>query len=287
MKCRTFLVAVGLLVGINNAYATALPCDVSDIQLNFVQRLDGVDPGTTVNPPFNASDCVGAFQGNNSLFANPTMGNLGYDNDGWFNKESNFWPGLPAAFTESSELQDLDGDGQVNDPGWVYLGKDDGQGFKGATSTDGVTSYQFIDDLLVLSNCKDKDGDSTACVGGDAIMGEWSWNPPTMNPQDLLDLLGGMFFDQVAVIFKSANYFSIYNFNIGDLGIDPVLAEDFNFKFAGTWDTSNTLKNRGGNPAGLSNISLWARDPVIDIPAPSSLGLLIISLALLIRRKTN
>ncbi|WP_163835961.1 hypothetical protein [Spartinivicinus ruber] len=284
MKCRTLLVAVGLFIGVNNAYATFMPCDVSDIQLNFVQRLDGTDPGTTINPPFNASDCIGAFEGNNSGFENPTL-NLGYDNDGWFNKESPYWPGLPAAFTVESELQDLDNDGQTDDPGWVYLGKDDGQGFKGATSTDGVTSYQFIDDLLLLTNCKDKDGSSTDCVGGDAIMGDWSWNPPAINPEELLDLLGGMFFDQVSVIFKSSNYFAIYNFNISDLGLDPVLAEEFNFKFAGTWDTSNTLINKGGNPAGLSNISLWARDPIIDIPTPSTLGLLMLSLALLLRRK--
>lgn len=287
MKYQTFLIAMGVLIGVGNAHAAIVnPCDVSDIQITHIQLLDGVDPGMTV-PPINSSKCIGPFKGNNSVFINPTVGNLGYDEDGWFNKESIYWPSLPAAFTDNSELLDLDGDGDVDDPGWIYLGKDEGMGFKGATSTDGINSYTFIDDLLVLSNCKNKDDANTACVGGDAVMGEWAWHPPAMNPQELLDLLGGLFFDQAAVIFKSANYFVVYNFAIGELGLDPVLANDFNYSVNGIWDTSETLINNGGQPAGLSNISLWARDPILPavmIPEPPSIGLFALFFTYLISR---
>lgn len=122
-----------------------------------------------------------------------------------------------------------------------------------------------------MSNCLDKDDNGTNCVGGDAVKGDWAWTPPATNPQDLLDLLAGLFFDQVAIIFKSGKQFAMYNFDIGDLGLDPVLAGDFNFAFTGTWDMSNTLGKHG-----LSNYTLWARDPTIeptDVPEPSILAL--------------
>lgn len=78
-------------------------------------------------------------------------------------------------------------------------------------------------------------------------------------------------------MFKSGDQFAMYNFTIGDLGLDPVLPGDFNYAFTGTWDMSTTL-----NGHGLSNYSLWARDPIepTDIPEPSALALL--SLALLV-----
>lgn len=264
-----------------NAALITDPCDTGDVQINFIKLLNGVDPGTSVSP-IDSSECYGAFEGNNSLFTNPTMGNLGYDNDGWLNEEADFWPGLPGAFITNADLFDLDGDTEIDDPGWIYLGKDEGAGFKGETSTDGVTEYTFIDDLLTMSNCKDKNDGDTSCVGGDAVKGDWAWTPPATNPDALLDLLGGMFFDKVAVIFKSSKRFAMYSFDIGDLGLDPVLAGDFNFAFEGTWDMSETLINKGGNPAGLSNVSLWARDPIIpvEIPEPSYLGLFAVILIL-------
>jgi len=262
--------AVILLLPFSYAFAghiPAGPCSVDDVQLDSIQLLDG-SPAVNV-PPVSSSECYGAFTGNNSLFTKPTNGNLGYDDDGWLNSESAFWPG-PGAFIEEGDLLDLDGDGDMDDPGWIYLGKDDGAGFKGETSTDGVNSYTFIDDLLTMSNCLDKDDNSTSCVGGDAVKGDWSWTPPATNPQELLDLLGGLFFDQVAIIFKSGRQFAMYNFTIGDLGLDPVLAGDFNYAFSGTWDMSGTLGKHG-----LSNYSLWARDPITEteIPEPATLAL--------------
>ena len=253
-----------------SAYAGHMPptaCSVDDLKLDSLQLLDG-SPAVNI-PPISASECYGSFKGNNSLFTKPTEGNLGYDDDGWLNSESAFWPG-PGAFIEEEDLLDLDGLGGLNDPGWIYLGKDEGDGFIGETSTDGLNEYTFIDDLLTLSNCQDKRDNGTTCVGGEAVKGDWSWTPPDTNPQELLDLLGGMFFDQVAIIFKSGKQFAMYNFEIGDLGLDPVLAGDFNFAFTGSWDMSETL-----NGHGLSNISLWARDPITEanIPEPSTLAL--------------
>jgi len=259
-------------------------CSVSDLQITTFQLLDGSDPVATP-VPVDSTSCLGAYYGNNSEFINP-IENLGYDEDGWLNKEgyNNWWTG-PGAFVTEEDLLDLDGDGQADDPGWVYVGKDDGNGFKGQTSTNGDASYDFIDDLITFDNCKDKKGKVASCVGGEAVSGNWSYTPPAMNPDELTSLLGGDFFDQVAIVFKAGNAFAMYNFSIEDLGLDPVLAGDYNYAFTGTWDISDVL---GGSA--LSNVSFWARDPIgetTEVPEPSTLLLLSAGLFLLRRKFTN
>ncbi|GLX78212.1 hypothetical protein tinsulaeT_15520 [Thalassotalea insulae] len=286
MKHPLQLVLITLLVfgNVSTVWAkkSINECDVSDLQITTLQLLDGSEP-VTLDVPASSSDCLGAYYGNNSEFISPNE-NLGYDEDGWLNKDSykGWWTG-PGAFVDQSDLYDLDGDGVVDDPGWVYVGKDEGNGFKGQTSSNGETSYSFIDDLITFDNCLDKKGKSTSCVGGEAVKGEWSYTPPAMNPDELVDLLGGSFFDQVAIIFKAGNAFAMYNFSIEELKLDPVLAGDYNYAFTGTWDISEVL---GGSA--LSNFSFWARDPVdetVQVPEPPTLLLLISVFALMLRRK--
>jgi len=275
-----------LLVGTSSAVLAEPPtasidtCKLIDVKIETVQLLDGIEPVV----PFaaNASDCLGAFVGNNSAFEKPdgnaldnNVGtNLGYDEDGWLNKENyNDWWNGPGAFVDESNLLDLDGDGDADDPGWVLVGKEDQNGFEGETSTDGNLEYNH-QQLVSLENCETVNGSSTSCLGGDAVKGEWIYTPPAENPQDLTDLIGGDFFDQVAIVFKAGNAFAIYNFNVFDLGLPPTFAGDYNFAFTGTWDISQTLGH------GLSNLSLWARDPAnitTSVPEPSTLVLLIMS----------
>jgi len=280
----------------NSGNSTPVACDVIDVKITTIQLLDGSDPITV--PATNASDCLGAFDGNNSLFTNPGTStpaelgnnpgtNLGYDEDGWMNKEDyqGWWDG-PGAFIDEADLLDLDGDGAVDDPGWVYVGKDEGNGFFGESSSDGSTSYDFINDLITFNNCKDAGGNAaTSCVGGNAVSGNWAYNPPATNPEELTNLLGGDFFDQVAIVFKAGNAFAMYNFNIFELGLPPVLAGDFNYAFTGTWDISQVLGNHA-----LSNISFFARDPIdaTSVPEPSSWVLMLLASFFLYRqRKTK
>jgi len=106
-----FFTLVVLLFDLSFAYAGHLPpvpCDVNDVKFDSIQVLDG-SPAVNVTP-VSASECYGGFDGNNYLFTFPTNGNLGYDDDGWLNSESDFWPG-PGAFVEEAGLLDLDGDG--------------------------------------------------------------------------------------------------------------------------------------------------------------------------------
>jgi len=256
-------------------------CQVIDVKVTTIQLLNG-SAVTTLPVPKNSTDCLGAYEGNNSSFEKPTA-NLGYDNDGWLNKEdyNDWWDG-PGAFVDEADLLDLDGDGQTDDPGWVYVSESNNAGkMIGQTSTDGNSSYTFIDDLITFSDCKDKSGNSSQCIGGEAVSGTWEYTPPAQNPDELINLLGGSFFDQVAIVFKAANAFAIYNFSVADLGLDPALAGDYNYAFTGTWDISDVLADKG-----LSNVTFWARDPInpVAVPEPSSIVLLLLSGVLLFSR---
>lgn len=266
-----------------------MTCQVSDIQLTYIRAL--VPPNSPQVPivPIDARACYGMVTGNNSNFENP-IDNLGYAGDGWFNDPSGIWPTQPAAFINNDDLLDLDDDGQVDDPGWVYMGKDDGQGFKGAKipdpdPLDGINQeYKFVDDLFSCSTTQD--GSYGSCVN--FISGFWKFTPPSTQPELLFDLLGGSFFDQVAVVFKGGNGFVMYNFNLSQLGLDPILAGDTKYEFGGYFSLPGALNNGGGTP-GLSNISLWARDPFSpnDVAEPGYLALIGIVLLMMYRRRNR
>lgn len=235
--------------------ASTPDCAITDMKLDFIRVLDGVDSGTTLASPFNADACYGLHAGNNSGMDVPTV-NRGYLNDGWFNQTSSFWPGQPGAFIDNNDLQDLQGAGAI-DPGWVYMGKDDGAGFIGAVIPDFSDPYTFVNDLFT---CSVDDGVSyTGCTG--ISKGRWKFTPPSTQPEKLLALLGGTFFDRVAVVFKGATGFLAYSFSISNLGLDPILAGETKYEFAGSFDLTGKLVNNGGKTADISNVSLWARDP--------------------------
>jgi hypothetical protein len=244
---------------------TPPPCNVSDIQITTIQKQDG-SPAQNVGA-INATACYGAFSGNDDV---SNLGNnLGYDNVGWLNQESEYWPGQPGAFVTNDDLQDLQGLGNI-DPGWIFFGKYTAGNFAPSSSSKApFGTYNYAADLVSLSNCKDRNGNTVACTGGSVVSGEWTYKPPVNNPQQLLDMLGtNKFFDQVTVVFKSGNMFALYNFDISSLPIPPVFGtNDENFMFKGVWNMEDTLLNASGG-AGLSHISVWGRDPVADTPPP-------------------
>ncbi|WP_333795848.1 hypothetical protein [Rheinheimera sp.] len=254
------------------------------MELTYLRALEPAgQPQQPIPPelaPVYANDCYGLVMGNNSDMTLPGD-NLGYEDDGWFNMQTGLW--VAGAF--DPELLDLDNDGTADDPGWVYMGKDNGQGFKGATIPNDNPDlvYQFVDDLFSCSATVD--GTYGTCVN--FISGFWKFTPPSTQPELLLQLLGGSFFDQVAVVFKGGNGFAIYNFTLSQLGLDPILAGDIKYEFGGKFDLSKTLVTKSGQPAGLSNISLWARDPFLptQVSEPGYLALLGMALLALYRRR--
>jgi len=265
--------------------SSQLTCQVSDVQITSVTFLGPGGSEQAFNA--NASDCI-AYEDRPLKLEKPST-NLGYEEDGWLNKKDykGWWDG-PGAFVDESDLLDLDNDQKADDPGWVMVGKQDmgnGAYFKGETISDGNTSYTFTDNLITFSDCFRYKGNGTKktvdCNSSEAQGGDWTYTPPAMNPGNLLALLGGSFFDQVAFVFKAGPAFAMYNFTIEDLNIPPVLVGDFNFAFKGTWDISNVL---GG--AGLSNFVFWARDPeTTEVPEPPVIALFLAGIAGLIYRK--
>lgn len=258
-------------------------CTIQDIQADYIRKLDGVDPGGPLVPVRNADACYGLLVGNNSVMDLPTI-NRGYLGDGWFNEANpDWWPGQPGAFIDDGDLQDLDGIGGKNDPGWVYMGKDEGNGFKGATIPDEETPYTFIDNLFTCS----ADGISYGTCAG-LYKGRWKFTPPTEQPELLLSLLGGAFFDQVAVVFKGGGTFLMYTFSLENMGLAPILAGETKFEFGGTFDLEDLLLNGSGDgTAAISNVSLWARDPFLptQVSEPGYLALLGMALLTFYRRR--
>lgn len=284
----------------NNANSGGTGGGQNIVNLNSCKRTDmvitGYRPvGTGSVIPFDAelgkaTNCYGFYENaNNSshIMPLPTQ-NLGYAGDGWLNnKYSSLWPTNPGAFVTEAELQDLKTEGQFDDPGWVYLGKDDGSKFKGVTTSDGTNTYKFIDDLFTCS----EDG-VTYKTCANLTQGFWKYTPPATQPQELLDILGGDFFDSMAIIFKGGSGFAMYNFKLSAIGFDPILAGDSKFEFFGSFDLTKTQINNGGQSAGISNVSLWARDPFLSgqVSSPAVLALYgfgLVMLSLLMRRRRN
>ncbi|HAT42437.1 MAG TPA: hypothetical protein DCS87_12065 [Rheinheimera sp.] len=294
---RKFIATVALLI---SGYSHAgLMTDCDAVQLTSVTTNSGFAVPIPAGLPLNAAQCYQIIEGNDTTSSiHPVSStNLGWKNDGYLNTAYDGLWGETGAFTTAAELQDLKTPGVFVDPGWIYMGKSTDNTFVGGTSSNGTVSYTYVNTLFTLKNCYDADGVLDAdCNGSGLVKGEWQLKPPANNPAALLQLLGSnRFFDAIALVFKSGNNHAIYNFSVNQLGLPSGIGTNYeNLVFGGIWDMSNVLRAGGQNglknPAGLSHISVWGRDPSGDEPppqvsAPASLGLLGLSLLLLVRRR--
>lgn len=188
----------------------------------------------------------------------------------------------PGAFITSDDLQDVDNDGNVNDPGWILLGKfdeqaDGSEGQSYATINNGYEGSLDVGDYLSIDFTCD-----SSCLG--STSGIWSLNFLTTK-DELLDALvsaglGDSFFDHLAISFKgpSDTGFSVFDFNFNDINELTSGAFDLSepHNLGGFYDVSNALQGQG-----LSHISVWARDPADtpnDVPTPAPLALLCLGL---------
>lgn len=282
------LLLTGGLLSVS-AHASALvSCNTGDVQITKVQQYSSTDSNATLstiydsssnpiyNPAVSAADCA-AFTGNDTPYPKT---NLGYAGDGLLNGGVQHKGDTPlfaggAFITPQSPLQDLDKDGQVNDPGWILLGKFDPKNGFTPSPINGTTS-------IVLSSF------FTATVTEQGI-GTWSFTPDATVAQRTSSLLGRNYFDQFALVFKAGNGFSVYDFTPAAFGMNAPQITDPVMNWYGTYDVSDTLTNGGGG-AGLSHISLWVRDPAptiqtTQVPEPSTLALIGLSAAALIRSR--
>lgn len=268
-------VALAALSAVGTAHAA--PCDVNDVRITSVAQYSDTSATATLSTitpggfSTGAAACAGAFVGNDGFY--PAT-NLGYAGDGLLNGGTQvasgnvLFPG-GAFITEQYPLQDLQGDGSANDPGWIMLGKYEPANGNWAFSPSSIGAF----DDIVLSTFFSATLDGTG-------KGTWAFTPDATAAARAAEALGDNWFDQFAIVFKAGNGFAVYDFTPDLFGASAPLASDPIMNWYGTYDVSKTLLGGGGNAAGLSHISLWARDPSSlsdpagSVPEPSALALL-------------
>jgi len=275
MKLAKLILSASILAAAGAAQsASLLPCNVNDVKVTSVAQYSSTAAGATLHTiasglSLGAADCDGAYSGNDGYY--PSQ-NLGWQGDGLLNGGLQTSTGMTlfpggAFITDDYPLSDLDNDGGVDDPGWIMLGKFDPS--KGSFTPAAVGG----DSSIVLSSF------FTATVDS-AGKGTWALTPDATVAQRTSAVLGKNYFDQFALVFKAANSFAVYDFTAAQFGVAHPSVDVPIMNWSGTYDVTGTLRTGGKdglkNPAGLSHITVWARDPATptSVPEPGTLALL-------------
>jgi len=354
MKYFIQLLSLVILLTVSSSTMADLICtDLEnpndDVLITQFQLALEDESGTVFNVSQGATDCIGLLSGNDS--PEPTGSNIGEYMDGLLNGKPQsggthaddrlknvdgdntlfdpFYTGGNeeggsetyndnlAFISAPDDLQNLTpGDEVVDDPGWVFLGKDDGNGeFEYARTgidivddippegeeSDGLKEGIDIGKLISVDfTCYDDIeniiGEGFSLGDADTSCTEGIWSiMPVWNIVDLLgDLFGKGFFDHLAFVFKSGNVagdggsdFAIYDFNFNDIFAANPDALTVPHNFWGTFDLGDTFDNHG-----ISHVSMHVRDPLSGTPTeisePSASLLLLLGLIImLVRFKSN
>lgn len=272
---------------INDLYA--MSCTEDSVTMQSITKTVGGD--TLYSGSIQATSCAGMFldENDDSQGASSPAPNIGELYDGFLNSEPtrNASPQTeaqlatplntgqldPLTFIEESDLQDLDGDGDFTDPGWIHLAHINGDN----TGADGVGSveYSYIQ-TLNLSSVLDIAFD---CDVGGCTSGTWTVSALANSIADVSAILGENSFDHLAFVFKGGKSgVGIYDFDFKELVGDATLPNDFNFStpytFSGIWNMDD-LKGPKGQAQNYSHVNIWARDPATgsQIPEPATIAL--------------
>gem|GEM_PF-5752534 len=287
MKYIILLLSLVIMLLASFTVTATTICATSDVTLSTIQlaydplRLDPIPTIIDVSST-NSSECVSLLNGEVQTGGNadPLLSSDNTLFDPLYNPD--------LVFIEPSDLQDFDDDTVNTDPGWVYLGKDDGLGFDYAATGNSLSEIDILDVV-----------DIDFCDGGGSIDGciidTWSITPDFDIAATLFDLFGEGVFDHLALVFKSGNVdtttpgadWKIYDFNFNTLlggGLD--LTMPYNLK--DTFDMTDTFDGHD-----IFHISAWARDPTFDnitttVSEPrASLLILFGMILILLRYKTS
>jgi hypothetical protein len=285
-------------------------CNVSNATLTSVQisNLDisagtGDSVPTTANllqgGPYNASECIGIYAGNDNT---QTDNNIGEFEDGFLNGQNSILTGYE--FIDGlidgnvnpwydGDPLDIDGDTVATDPGWINLGKleidendldkDELEDDKKVTSFDGTKSLMISDVLEFTFSCLGSNECSTI---------NWTLTTDIDIAETVREVMGRSTFDHLAFVTKAGNDnpdqgWAIYDFNFYEIFGKETIAGNNVFDFETAYSLSGAINIKPDDfSAGLSHLSIWARDPIgtsTTVPEPSTLaifGLGLIGLAL-------
>lgn len=267
------------IVASSGAYAASISCgENSNVQLTGITVSSAATPNPnpnllagSPNRVYNSYACTG-FSGNDSELADSSP-NIGLRNMGLLNFDST--QGSDYSYNlliEESDLQAIGDPNVAEDPGQIYLGKQEGAEFD-YSSVLGNELDQFLS--IDFDSIGEKSGTWSVGVDFGAI-------------PDIESFLGRASFDHLAIVLKAGPQFAIYDFNFKDIFASEYAAGnvlDFRteYTFSGTWQT-NDLGNKG-----LSHATVWARDPLPpeEVSAPGVFGLLGLSLFGIAVRRRN
>ena len=276
MKFLIQLMSLVFMLLASSAAMAGAMCTDSDVTLDFIQlAYDPLTPAPEIPDPIpfgsrDASDCI-LLLGNDQPI--PMGHNIGEYQDGLLNGEvwlpspdprlseyntlfdpfyDSVTPITPLVqngddgynailfinpLTDLQDLDDTDGNTNKTDPGWVYLGKDEGDDFQYSRTGVGVVDDFFdpdfddpgyvpsglegiaIEKLLNISfTCSDESAEYGSFNLGDVYtegndigkernctMGTWSIMPDFDIVAKLDELFGEGVFDHLAFVFKSGN----------------------------------------------------------------------------------
>lgn len=271
---KQLTMAVGALVAaFSMNSASALDCTTDSFKITAAAPTG--DSMVSFGPGVEATKCVGVYaEPKNVASIQAQQPNLGYLGNGLLNGEGG-WVS-PTAFIDSSKLLDLKTPGAMVDPGWVQLGMLKGNAglFKAADVTPvGGTAFNLSE---VLNYVQTVDNTLSPITGGTA--GTWTLTVDA----NIVDTLhkNGLFkrssFDQLAFEVKAGSKWAVYDFDFTKFGGAFDLSKPYTI--TGTWNL-NDFPNPGKNgyaDNGISDLILWARDPIntAEAPEPGSMALM-------------
>jgi hypothetical protein len=307
LACISQLCYANLIVtgdcNVSNATLTSIQISNLDISEGTGESVP-TSPNLLQNGPYNASECIGIYDGNDNV---QTGNNIGEFKDGFLNGENSILTGYE--FIDGlidgnvnpwydGDPLDIDGDTDATDPGWINLGKFDVDNNsleedKKVTSFDGTKSL-WISDVLELT---------FTCLGGSECTSiNWTLATDIDIVETVREVMGRSTFDHLAFVTKAGNAtidkktgevkkgdqgWAIYDFNFYEI-FGKEAPGAFNFETAYSLSGSIDIKDSGDFSAGLSHLSIWARDPLAPsntVPEPSTLAIFALGImGLVIRR---